>query len=93
LPSINQKTVLSGDEKEILTKFWQVAQGVGQFIGHNIWGSDLPFTYKRAIINGVKPRSISFARYRSIPIYDTMVEWELWSMGKAQKPVAVFSRR
>jgi predicted PolB exonuclease-like 3'-5' exonuclease len=80
---IIQKEVLSGDEKEILIKFWQVAQGVGQFIGHNIWGFDLPFIYKRSIINGIKPRrDISFARYRNIPIYDTMVEWDLWNMGK-----------
>ncbi len=80
----NQRDVLAGDEKEILTKFWQVAQGVDQFIGHNIWSFDLPFIYKRSIINGVKPRrDISFARYRNVPIYDTMVEWDLWgNMGK-----------
>ena len=85
---ILQKEVFSGDEKEILTKFWQSAQGVHRFIGHNIWGFDLPFIYKRSIINGIKPRTdISFARYRNIPIYDTMLEWDLWNMerGRAQK--------
>ena len=85
---IVQKEVFSGDEKEILIKFWQAAQGVQRFIGHNIWAFDLPFIYKRSIINGVKPRQdISFARYRNIPIYDTILEWDLWNMerGRAQK--------
>ena len=83
---ILHKEVLSGDEKEILTKFWQIAKDVQRFVGHNIWGFDLPFIYKRSIINGVRPRTdISFARYRNTPIYDTMLEWELWNMQKAQK--------
>ncbi len=83
---IIQKEVFSGTEKEILTKFWKAAAGVHRFIGHNIWSFDLPFIYKRSIINGVKPRNdISFARYRNIPIYDTLAEWELWGYGKAQK--------
>lgn len=83
---IIQKEVLSGTEKEILQKFWQSAQDVHRFIGHNIWGFDLPFIYKRSIINRVKPRTdISFARYRNTPIYDTQQEWELWNFGKGQK--------
>ncbi len=85
---IIQKEVFSGDEKNILTKFWQSAHGVHRFIGHNIWGFDLPFIYQRSIINDIKPRTdISFARYRNIPIYDTMLEWTLWNMdySKMQK--------
>ena len=83
---IMQKEVFSGTEKEILTKFWQVAAGVHRFIGHNIWGFDLPFIYKRSVIHNVKPRlDISFARYRNTPIYDTLQEWELWNFGKSQK--------
>lgn len=83
-----QKEVFCGEEKTILKKFWETARGVHRFIGHNIWAFDLPFIYKRSIINGVKPRTdISFARYRNIPIYDTMLEWDLWNMerGRAQK--------
>lgn len=83
---IIQREVFDGTEKEILIKFWQSAFNVNRFIGHNIWNFDLPFIYKRSIINGVKPRGdISFARYRNIPIYDTLQEWELWGFGKAQK--------
>lgn len=80
-----EKVVLKGDEKKILQKFWEVARDVQLFVGHNIWDFDFPFIYKRSIILGVKPRlDISFARYRNIPIYDTMKEWEKWSQG-AQK--------
>lgn len=83
---ILRKAVYKGTEKEILTKFWQEAANVHRFIGHNLWAFDLPFIYKRSIINGVKPRwDINFARYRNMPIYDTQQEWELWGFGRAQK--------
>lgn len=77
------KEVFSGDEKEILKNFWKIASDVNRFVGHNIWSFDLPFIYQRSIINGVKPRmDISFARYRDIPIYDTMLQWTLWNFDK-----------
>ena len=80
------RDVLSGDEKDMLTKFWQVAAGVQQFIGHNIWGFDLPFIYQRSIILKVKTRTdISFARYRNTPIYDTMCEWALWDFSELKR--------
>lgn len=80
--------VLSGDEKTILAKFWEVARDVQQFVGHNIYEFDLPFVYKRSLINSVRPRyDISFARYRNVPIYDTMREWDLW--GDSRKAVSL----
>jgi hypothetical protein len=70
---------LSGDEKTMLTKFWQIAQDTSLFIGHNVMDFDFRFIYKRSIILGVKPtQDLSFARYRSSPIFDTMKEWEKW---------------
>lgn len=70
---------LSGSEKEMLTKFWQIAKDADLFIGHNIMEFDFRFIYKRSVINGVKPsRDLSFARYRNNPIFDTMKEWEKW---------------
>ena len=72
-------TALSGDEKDMLEKFWELAKGAELFIGHNVMEFDLRFIYKRSIIHGVKPsRNLSFARYRSDPIFDTMKEWEKW---------------
>jgi 3'-5' exonuclease len=48
-------------------------------IGHNIYDFDLLFLYKRSVVHRVRPYvTLSFARYRSQPIYDTMREWEKW---------------
>ncbi|HOX41064.1 MAG TPA: ribonuclease H-like domain-containing protein [bacterium] len=70
---------LRGDEKSILQQFWGIAKDVSVFIGHNIMDFDLRFIYKRSVILGVRPsRELSFARYRSEPIFDTMREWEKW---------------
>lgn len=70
---------LSGDEKGILQKFWGIAKDADLFIGHNILDFDLRFIYKRSIIHNIRPsRDLSFARYRSEPIFDTMKEWEKW---------------
>ena len=72
--------ILSGTEKSILQKFWQVAKDVDLFIGHNVIDFDLKFIYKRSVIHNVKPtKFLNFARYRNFPIYDTMYEWEKWT--------------
>jgi len=75
--------VLKGEEKGILTKFWEIANLTDCFVGHNIYNFDLPYIYKRSIIHKIKPANrhlnLSFARYRSNPIYDTMYEWEKWN--------------
>lgn len=78
------KEVFSGSEEEILTKFWEAGRDVDRFVGHNIFEFDFPFIYKRSILNGVRPRELSFARYRNTPIYDTIKEWDLWSYGRGQ---------
>lgn len=70
---------ISGDEGEMLKKFWQIAKDADLFIGHNVMDFDLRFIYKRSVILGVKPtKDLSFARYRNNPIFDTMKEWEKW---------------
>ncbi len=71
--------VLHGSEPEMLKEFWEIARDVELFIGHNIMDFDLRFIYKRSIIHRIKPsKELSFARYRSQPIYDIMREWERW---------------
>lgn len=80
-PKQEKASILKGTEKEILTQFWKIARNVDLFIGHNIFEFDLRFIYKRSIIHNIKPsRNLNFARYRSEPIYDTMREWEKWSI-------------
>lgn len=72
--------VLEGDEPEQLRRFWEIAREIDQFIGHNILEFDLPFIMKRSIIHRVHPsRGLSFARYRTEPVYDTKKEWDSWA--------------
>lgn len=70
---------LSGDEREILKNFWEMAKNISLFIGFNIIGFDLKLIYQRSIILKVRPSiELNFARYRSYPIYDVMMEWGRW---------------
>src|SRR2546423_10653248 len=71
------------DEARTLRGFWKLMKGFNVrrdfMIGHNIFDFDLLFLYKRSIIQRVQPSvNLSFARYRSQPIFDTMHEWERW---------------
>jgi hypothetical protein len=72
------------DERRTLRSFWKMLDGFNAaydlIIGHNVMDFDLPFLYKRSRINRVHPSVLlSFARYRSSPIYDTMREWAHWN--------------
>jgi len=81
--AINDEPVktLSGDEKKMLTDFWQIAKDANLFIGFNLMDFDLRFIYQRSVILGIKPsRDLSFARYRNNPIYDIMCEWSKWNL-------------
>ncbi len=77
----NEKVqVLSGDEKEIIKKFWDISENINLFIGFNVIDFDLRFIYQRSYILGVKPgKELSFRRYISYPIYDVMYEWTKWN--------------
>lgn len=82
------------NEAETIEKFWQIAGGVDLFVGHNVRDFDLPFIMQRSIILGVKPsweiyevpgkkpweldKYLNFARYKNLPIFDTMWEWSRW---------------
>jgi hypothetical protein len=72
------------DEARTLRGFWNQLRGFNErhdlVIGHNVYDFDLPFLYKRPVIQRVRPSvRLSFARYRSRPVFDTMREWELWA--------------
>ncbi len=87
-----------GNEKKTLEDFWFVAKQIDLFVGHNIMEFDLRFILQRSIILGVKPtwnrfeipgvkpwemgKFLTFARYKSAPIFDTMCEWSNWGSGK-----------
>src|SRR4030042_4953079 len=75
----NPVQVISGQEDEILTKWWQVAQSTHVFIGHNIIDFDIPFLYKRSIVHKIKPsQQLPVKRYQTENIFDTAKEWSRW---------------
>ncbi len=66
-------------ERKTLSDFWRLFRPETIFVGHNIFNFDLPFLIKRSIIHRIRPPAISFHRYRSDPIFDTMLEWNRWA--------------
>lgn len=75
------------DEVRTLRAFWKLLRAFNLrrdlIIGHNIFDFDLLFLYKRSVIHRVRPTvELSFARYRSQPIFDTMYEWDKWRWGR-----------
>jgi 3'-5' exonuclease len=75
------------DEARTLCGFWKLLKGFNAshdlIIGHNVFDFDLPFLYKRSIIQRVRPTvELPFTRYRSRPIFDTMHQWNKWSPRK-----------
>lgn len=80
------KNRLHADERLMLDEFWAMMNGFDPrrdiIVGHNIFEFDLRFIFKRSVINRVRPTvDLSFAKYRSQPVFDTMCEWECWSYG------------
>lgn len=73
---------LSGNEREILEKFWEIAKDIDLLIGHNVIDFDLKFIYQRSIILQIKPTvEIPTKRYCNFPVFDTLREWQRWSPG------------
>jgi hypothetical protein len=75
------------DEARTLRCFWKLLKGFNVsrdlVVGHNVFDFDLPFLYKRSVIQRVRPSvELPFARYRSHPIFDTMHQWNKWSPRK-----------
>lgn len=75
------------DEARTLRGFWKLLNGFNVsrdlVVGHNLFDFDLPFLYKRSVIQRVRPSvELPFARYRSRPVFDTMHEWNKWSTRK-----------
>ncbi|HEX8456386.1 MAG TPA: ribonuclease H-like domain-containing protein [Pyrinomonadaceae bacterium] len=73
------------EEHRTLKAFWKLMRGFDPgrdvIVGHNIFAFDLNFIYKRSVINRVQPTvTLSFARYKSRPLFDTMMEWNKWDM-------------
>jgi len=66
--------VISGDsEREILEQFWKIANGANLLIGHNAVSFDVPFLWKRSVLNGMQP---SIDLNDETKIGDTMLLWD-----------------
>lgn len=65
------------DEKRVLRAFWDYyANHRGQYVGHNIFGFDLPFLIRRSWILGEQiPGDLMNGRYFSGRFIDTMERW------------------
>jgi hypothetical protein len=75
------------DEARTLRGFWKLLKEFNVkrdlIVGHNVFDFDLAFLYKRSVIQRVRPSvELSFARYRSQPIFDTMHQWNKWTPRK-----------
>src|SRR5260370_6401585 len=71
------------DEPAILRSFWERLREFDVrrdlLIGHNLFDFDLRFIYQRSVVHRVRPSvELSFRRYQSQPIFDTMQEWSKW---------------
>ncbi len=74
-------SIVSEDEPELLREFWSKlrSENLRSFVAHNGLSFDLPYIWKRSVINQVKPSfPLDLRRYRSDFVYDTMCVWGNW---------------
>ena len=74
-------------ERRTLQAWWKLLKdfrtSTDLIITFNGISFDLPIIYKRSVINRVRPTvELSFARYRSQPLFDVMQEWNKWDPRK-----------
>lgn len=74
-------SMVSDDEASLLIDFWSTLrqQNIKSFVAHNGLSFDLPYIWKRSVINKVKPSiQLDLRRYRNDFVYDTMCVWANW---------------
>ena len=88
-------TILTGDESDILAKFWDMAlkdfqDGVSTWVGHDCFRFDLPFLLRRSMIVGVSVPSFLRpklgGRYWPDFWMDTM---EVWKAGDYKATISL----
>jgi hypothetical protein len=76
-------SIVSDDEPKLLNEFWSTLrrENVKSFVAHNGLGFDLPYIWKRSVINQVRPSfPLDLRRYRNDFVYDTMCVWGNWEL-------------
>ena len=74
-------SIVSDDEAKLLIDFWSILrrENIKSFVAHNGLSFDLPYIWKRSVINQVNPSiQLDLRRYRSDFVYDTMCVWGNW---------------
>jgi hypothetical protein len=71
------------DERRLLRSFWNLLKGFDErkdlLVGFNLLDYDLVVIVQHSILKNVRPTfEISFARYRSRPVYDVMWQFQFW---------------
>ncbi len=72
---VTMQTTLKGEERAVITQFWDIARDVNIFVGHGIRFFDIKFLIQRSVILGIPCRTINLAKFRDNPVYDTMEQW------------------
>ena len=75
--------IVSDDEAKLLNDFWSTLrrENIKSFVAHNGLSFDLPYIWKRSVINQVKPTiQLDLRRYRNDFVYDTMCVWGNWEV-------------
>lgn len=76
--------IISGKEPDILNEWWKIAQTAHIFVGHNIIEFDIPFLYKRSIVNRCRPsQMIPVKKFETDNIFDTAKQWSRWEYNSA----------
>ncbi len=61
-------------ERGVLDKFWSIARTATTLVGHNAVSFDVPFLWKRSILNGIEP---TLDLTDPTLIADTMLIWDM----------------
>lgn len=76
-------SMVSDDEAKLLNDFWSTLrrENIKSFVAHNGLSFDLPYIWKRSVVNQVKPSiPLDLRRYRNDFVYDTMCVWGNWEI-------------
>ncbi len=74
---------VSDDEAKLLAEFWSTLhqERVSSFVAHNGLSFDLPYIWRRSVINQIRPSiRLDLRRYRDDFVYDTMCVWGNWEV-------------
>ena len=78
----SETNIIYGDEKDILTKWWELYRENDYIVGFNSNYFDIPFMIRRSWKNGINVPHIFMGRYLESKCIDLMV---IWSCGLPDK--------